>query len=81
MRYSTFACITIASIAVVANAIVAAGSIHACSVLVAVVITGRAFVQIGAVKFVDPIVTRKTLARIRTLHVDAHRVCVAVVTV
>lgn len=80
-RYCTFTRITVPGITVLADAVVAAGSVHACGMFITLVMTGRALVQLGAVELVDSMVTRKTLARIRADRVDAFRVCVTVMTV
>lgn len=80
-RYCTFTRITVAGITVLADAVVAAGSVHARGVLITLVMTSRALVQLGAIVLVDSMVTRKTLARIRADHVDASRVCVTMMTV
>lgn len=76
-----FTRITVAGITVLADAVVAAGSVHARGVLITLVMTSRALVQLGAIELVDSMVTRKTLARIRADHVDASRVCVTMMTV
>lgn len=80
-RYCTFTRITVAGITVLADAVVAAGSVHTRGMLITLVMASRALIQLGAIEFVDSMVTRKTLARIRADHVDASRVCVTMMTV
>lgn len=75
----TFAGVTITRVAIPAHAVVAPRGVHAGSVLVARVMPSRALVQFGAVEFVHPVVTRKTLARVGADRVHALGVCVAVV--
>lgn len=75
-----FAGVAIARVAILACAIVAASGVDTGRLFVARMMAGCAFVELSAVEFVDPMVTRKTLARVGADHVHALRISVTMVT-
>lgn len=78
--YCTFASVAVTVVAILADTVVAAHSVDTSGMLVADMVASRTFVEFSAIELVNPVVTRKTLARVGADHVDAFRVGVAVVT-